>query len=185
MVSMIVVVIVLMILNVVVSYKFSSSSRIIIKKSIKLNAIPNTEDDSSELDFESSSSIKEKKQKLRQMEIEQENNIKALQKASRDLLVKIEKENSSKPSQNAITIPTPAPISTPISKPVVISSPSSSSSSSEGMSSSESKAFDAGLLIAFPVIVATLGFFFFFPFLRENLASSLPPLPTVEEMMRN
>ena len=121
------------------------------------------------------------------MEIEQENNIKALQKASRELLVKIEKSNEiSKPSQSIIDIPKSTATSpVPVSIPVVASTPSSPSSSIEGMSSSENKAFDAGLLIAFPVIVATLGFFFFFPFLRENLASSLPPLPSVEEMMSN
>jgi hypothetical protein len=38
-------------------------------------------------------------------------------------------------------------------------------------------AFDAGLLIAFPVIVATLMLFFLFPFLGPEFAKNLPPVP--------
>jgi hypothetical protein len=38
--------------------------------------------------------------------------------------------------------------------------------------------FDIGLLIAFPVIVGTLGFFFLFPILGPQLAANLPPVPT-------
>ena len=37
--------------------------------------------------------------------------------------------------------------------------------------------FDVGLLIAFPIIVATLGFFFLFPLIGPQLASTLPPVP--------
>jgi hypothetical protein len=37
--------------------------------------------------------------------------------------------------------------------------------------------FDVGLLIAFPIIVATLGFFFLFPLIGPQLAQTLPPVP--------
>ena len=37
--------------------------------------------------------------------------------------------------------------------------------------------FDVGLLIAFPIIVGTLGFFFLFPILGPQLAANLPPVP--------
>lgn len=39
--------------------------------------------------------------------------------------------------------------------------------------------FDVGLLIAFPIIVATLGFFFLFPLIGPQLAQTLPPVPTM------
>ena len=174
-----------MILNVVLSYNINIRSNTIVRKSISINAIPDTEDDSSELNFESSASIKEKKEKLKLAQVEQEKNVVALQKASREFVTKLEKsnENSKQAPESVVNSVKEA---APISLPVVPSSSSSSSSSPlEGISSAENKAFDAGLLIAFPVIVATLGLFFFFPFIRENLASSLPPLPSVEEMMQN
>lgn len=41
--------------------------------------------------------------------------------------------------------------------------------------SSAGTGFDIGLLIAFPVIVATLGLFFVFPLLTDSLSKSLPP----------
>jgi len=184
--NMMLLLVVLLILNVVLSYNINIRRNTIVRKSISINAIPNTEDDSSELDFESSASIKEKKEKLKLAQVEQEKNVIALQKASREFLSKLEKsnENSKQTQTSAINL---IKEEAPISAPVVPTSPSSSSSSSslEGISSSENMAFDAGLLIAFPVIVATLGLFFFFPFIRENLATSLPPLPSVEEMMQN
>ena len=173
--NMMLLLVVLLILNVVLSYNINIRRNTIVRKSISINAIPNTEDDSSELDFESSASIKEKKEKLKLAQVEQEKNVVALQMASREFLSKIEKsnENSKQTQTSAINlIKEEAPISAPV-VPL------------EGISSSENMAFDAGLLIAFPVIVATLGLFFFFPFIRENLATSLPPLPSVEEMMQN
>ena len=39
--------------------------------------------------------------------------------------------------------------------------------------------FDVGLLIAFPIIVATLGFFFLFPLIGPQLAATLPPVPAM------
>ena len=41
--------------------------------------------------------------------------------------------------------------------------------------SSAGSGFDIGLLIAFPVIVGTLGLFFVFPLLTDSLNKSLPP----------
>ena len=35
-------------------------------------------------------------------------------------------------------------------------------------------AFDYGLLIAFPVMIGTLGFFFFFPYIAPQLAAQFP-----------
>jgi len=182
MTNMMLLVVLLLILNVVLSYNINIRSNTIVRKSISINAIPDTEDDSSELNFESSASIKEKKEKLKLAQVEQEKNVVALQKASREFVTNLEKSN-----ENSKQAPASVVNSIKEAAPVVPSlSPSSSSSSPlEGISSAENKAFDAGLLIAFPVIVATLGLFFFFPFIRENLASSLPPLPSVEEMMQN
>ena len=37
--------------------------------------------------------------------------------------------------------------------------------------------FDVGLLIAFPIMIATLGFFFLFPLIGPQFASTLPPVP--------
>ena len=56
-----------------------------------------------------------------------------------------------------------------------------SSSSSSGSSSGGNQAvqatsgFDIGLLIAFPIIVGTLGFFFLFPILGPELAKVISP----------
>jgi hypothetical protein len=41
--------------------------------------------------------------------------------------------------------------------------------------SSAGSGFDVGLLIAFPVIVGTLGLFFVFPLLIDSLSKTLPP----------
>ena len=188
MTNMMLLVVLLLILNVVLSYNINIRSNTIVRKRISINAVPDTEDDSSELDFESSASIKEKKEKLKLAQVEQEKNVVALQKASREFVTKLEKlnENSKQaPASVVNSIKEAAPISVAVVPSLSPSSSSSSSSPLEGISSAENKAFDAGLLIAFPVIVATLGLFFFFPFIRENLASSLPPLPSVEEMMQN
>ena len=167
----------------------SFSNGIIIRKIYsKFNAIPDRLDDSSELEFESSSSIKERREKNRLLQIEQENNIKSLQKASRELLLKIEMANkNSKPTPIAIIEPAKeASTSTSaVSTTAVSTTAVSTTAVSSSLVSSESKAFDAGLLIAFPFIVATLGLFLFFPFLRDNLTTSLPPLPSIEEMMKN
>ena len=187
--NLIIVIVLLLILILNASSLKIYSNRIIIRKSYsKINVIPETIDDSSELDFESSSSIKEKRETYKLIQIEQENNIKALQKASREFLLKLETANqNSKPTPiSAILEPTKQVIiTTPTVSTTAVSIPPVSKSTAEGMSSSESKAFDAGLLVAFPFIVATLGLFLFFPFLRDNLTSLLPPLPSVEEMMKN
>jgi len=37
--------------------------------------------------------------------------------------------------------------------------------------------FDAGLIIAFPVIVGTLALFFIFPLIKDQIAAGLPPVP--------
>ena len=186
--NLIIVIVLLLILILNASSLKIYSNRIIIRKSYsKINVIPDTIDDSSELDFESSSSIKEKRETYKLIQIEQENNIKALQKASREFLLKLETANQNgKPPISAIMEPTKQVIiTTPTVSTTAVSIPPVSKSTAEGISSSENKAFDAGLLVAFPFIVATLGLFLFFPFLRDNLTSSLPPLPSVEEMMKN
>jgi hypothetical protein len=128
--------------------------------------------------------MKEKKEKMKLVQIEEEKNVLALKKASRDFLEKLEKSNeNSKASSNSMMNVIQQSTSVPAQAPVVVSSPPVSSKSAvEGKSTAENKAFDAGLLIAGPVIFATLGLFFFFPFLRDNLASSLPPLPDISEM---
>ena len=38
----------------------------------------------------------------------------------------------------------------------------------------EKGAFDIGLLIAFPIMIGTLGFFLFFPYLAPQLAANSP-----------
>lgn len=58
-----------------------------------------------------------------------------------------------------------------VSKPPSSSAPSSTQPNKPiALSSSEGTGFDLGLLIAFPVIVGTLGLFFVFPFIGESLS---------------
>ena len=58
--------------------------------------------------------------------------------------------------------------------------PAASPSTGGGISSAQGFAgqtFDAGLIIAFPVIVGTLALFFIFPLIKDQLGASLPPVP--------
>jgi hypothetical protein len=56
----------------------------------------------------------------------------------------------------------------------------SSANVANGMSTAQGLAgqtFDFGLLIAFPVIIGTLALFFIFPLIKDQIGSSLPPVP--------
>lgn len=62
-----------------------------------------------------------------------------------------------------------------LTKPVPPSAPKSNQGSSNpiALSSSEATGFDYGLLVAFPVMIGTLGFFFLFPFIGETLSQGV------------
>lgn len=69
---------------------------------------------------------------------------------------------------------------TPASKAVAVSSATISAPKTDLTKLSVgTDSFDVGLLIAFPIIVATLGFFFLFPLIGPQLAQTLPPVPTM------
>jgi hypothetical protein len=76
---------------------------------------------------------------------------------------KTEKVSAAPQVNNEVARITPAPVSEPIGASTKISAGTSG--------------FDIGLLIAFPIIVGTLGFFFLFPILGPQLADKLPPVP--------
>jgi len=67
-----------------------------------------------------------------------------------------------------------------ISKSSKALTPVSSPSSSEDSFalSAGNDAFDIGLLIAAPIIIGTLGLFFIFPLIKDQLAANLPMPPT-------
>lgn len=57
----------------------------------------------------------------------------------------------------------------------VVASNTNASKSNAALTDGETSAFDVGLFIAFPVILATLGLFFIFPLIKDQLAVNLPP----------
>ena len=57
----------------------------------------------------------------------------------------------------------------------VTSRNTASSSPSSNLSANKNSAFDAGLLVMFPIMIITLGLFFVFPVIAPYLASQLPP----------
>ena len=71
----------------------------------------------------------------------------------------------------AAVMPRPAPAAA-----VPASVPTAPAGMGEAMSTG-GQAFDFGLIIAFPVIIATLGLFFVFPLIRDQIAAGLPPVP--------
>jgi hypothetical protein len=75
------------------------------------------------------------------------------------------------PTSTPASAPAPAPVSTAVAP---VSAENAKSSISTGTSG-----FDIGLLLAFPIIIGTLGFFFLFPILGPQIATQLPPVPTM------
>ena len=71
--------------------------------------------------------------------------------------------------------------STEPSKAVTIKNETGSTVSPTALSKQGNTGFDIGLLIAFPIIIGTLGFFFFFPFLSADFAKGLPPVPMTRD----
>ncbi len=57
---------------------------------------------------------------------------------------------------------------------VLSPSVSAASRTSSVVPAQRKSGFDVGLILAFPVIVATLAFFFFFPFIGETLSKTFP-----------
>lgn len=161
--------------------RFSSSIRkpssIFRRQAIILTPETIDDTDSSEMEFTSSSDLRRKR------ESEEKEQIAAVLKKSRDL-----HNDSEKTLTSEITPPptAPAPKPTPV---VTASSVSAVSSVSTAVVkpaaavpaadnlSNVGGSFDIGLYLAFPIMIATLAFFFLFPFLRDSIGSSLPPVP--------
>lgn len=131
--------------------------------------------DSSEIETGSSSSVAEKKRNaLLQAENAEEIQRQAFLKRSRVLHESLLLSSISTPTRQAPipSIPiqpkpaTPQPVS-----PVI---PSNNLSAAQGVAG---QTFDFGLIIAFPVIIGTLALFFIFPLIKDQLGSSLPPVP--------
>lgn len=142
------------------------------------------DEDTSEIECESSSEIARKKaeeearkkaeeeaaQKAATMKAEQEAAMKA------GAAVKAEQEASAKKAEEESAARAAA------AKSVVIpgAEPAAPGNSLlSGMTPQEDfGAFDFGLVIAFPIMIGTLALFFIFPLLRDGLAESLPPVGT-------
>lgn len=128
------------------------------------------DDDSSEIQSGSSSD------KLRAIQKKREEAEAAAKKAEETARLAAEAEavalKSAKFVSKSVDKKVPVPVATETAAVVT-----TTVSAGTGMSKSESGAFDVGLLIAFPIIIGTLGLFFVFPLIRDQIATSLPPVP--------
>lgn len=80
-------------------------------------------------------------------------------------------------TQSTVPLEPPVTAATEVSsKQVSITpTPTTPTTVSTAMSNKESKAFDVGLLIAFPIMIGTLALFFVFPLMKDQIAANLPP----------
>ena len=130
--------------------------------------------DSSQMEFTSSADLRRKR------EADEKKQISAILKRSRELHVECEKSFAVK---NIPPPPTPKPVAaivtavTPVSTAVVTKGAVAAEPKTIDMLSNLGGGFDIGLYLAFPVMIATLAFFFLFPFLRDSIGPSLPPVP--------
>jgi len=119
--------------------------------------------DSSELNYGSSTDFKNAQVKKMLLEEEAQSN------RISDLLKTAQKKADYLAAEKEVTTPAPTIIQSDSKIVVEDNKKVSTTLSSAG------SGFDIGLLIAFPVIVGTLGLFFVFPLLIESLNKSLPP----------
>jgi len=126
--------------------------------------------DSSEIETGSSTSLAEKK-RAEQLARERE------EEAARAAVLKAAQKLNENLQSTA-----PKTASTQVASSTLPTTPAASSSVNvaSGMSTAQGLAgqtFDFGLLIAFPVIIGTLALFFIFPLIKDQIGSSLPPVP--------
>jgi len=144
------------------------------------------DEDTSELDCESSTGLARKKEEA--MKKEEEAKAEALRIENERL--EAERLASLKASviEDSVAVVAANKVIDPpsISEKAISSSSSSSGSSSSSSSSSndnitkltpgnKNSAFDVGLIILFPVMIGTLLIFLLFPLIGQQLAGSLPP----------
>lgn len=134
--------------------------------------------DSSGMTAMSSSEIKELKVK-QQLEAEkaEAERIDAALKKNADLNAKV-REGSTQEKAASAPAPASAAVAFPSSSPAAAAGANDDDADKQLANfSAGSSGFDLGLLIAFPVIIGTLGLFFVFPFVGERLAGGSGPLP--------
>ena len=123
-------------------------------------------DDSSEIEWESSSSLAAK-QAAKAKEI-------ADRKAAAELAAKLAADIERRASEEeAARLKSEWKITTKAVVPAPVSTVNTVNTQ-PGLSANQNSAFDVGLLIAFPLLIGTQGFFIFFPLIGEKLANSIP-----------
>lgn len=145
--------------------------------------------DSSELNFGSSTDYKitQQKEMLKEEEI-QSNMIKSLLQLAQKKADEIGSSSTAATTSTSATadfaanskdLPPQKPAAVFVPKAVVAEVVNKVNDSSKPLLpttlSTAGSGFDIGLLIAFPVMIATLGFFFLFPLFHDTLGNSLPP----------
>ena len=113
------------------------------------------DEDTAEIECESSAELARKKE-IARLEAERIE----IEKAKKNM-----QSNGKEPSSNS---PSTAVVPSQMAK-------TAGNTPASGMTSANSGAFDFGLLLAFPVIVGTLGLFFVFPLIKDQIALNLPP----------
>jgi len=136
------------------------------------------DEDTSELDCESSTGLARKKEEA--MKKEEEAKAEALRIENERL--EAERLASLKASvieDSVAVVAANKVIDPPSISEKAISSSSSSSSSNDNITKltpgNKNSAFDVGLIILFPVMIGTLLIFLLFPLIGQQLAGSLPP----------
>lgn len=131
--------------------------------SVQYDDIWMVDSDSAELEVESSSDKKRKRELLERAIAESQARADAeARKLQQAEAAKKELESAS--TKNSVQLEQTVGPVTP--------TPAFAKSSQLSLTSNESSGFDIGLLIAFPLMIGTLGFFLFFPFIGEILSAS-------------
>lgn len=129
------------------------------------------DDDSSEVICESSAEVA-RKAELARIEAQRA----AEEKARREAEAAAAAAAAEKAKRDAKAASTTAKTEPAVSpSKAVVASNTNASKSNVALTDGETSAFDVGLFIAFPVILATLGLFFIFPLIKDQLAVNLPP----------
>jgi hypothetical protein len=141
--------------------------------------------DSSEIETGSSTSVREKKRAASLIAEAAETKTRdALLAKARALHEGLQLADKAKSSNRDIFAAAEQQVKPKEAAPIASSSPSKASAvpaaATGGISTAQGFAgqtFDAGLIIAFPVIVGTLALFFIFPLIKDQIAAGLPPVP--------
>lgn len=130
------------------------------------------QDDSSEIECESSVELQRKRDAQKRKE-EEERRRKEEEELRRRQLEEEERLRQEQEKEEKLRVKT-AVVTTNISTPKesqAVAAPTLSSSLSKG----EGKLFDISLLVFFPIIIVTLGLFFVFPLIAPEFSKTLPP----------